>query len=103
MAQDQFSKKYADRIQGTLSGFDRLLLKGTLRLISAPGGLYHWLTKKGIPRLKFLGWAESLSARLRKHGIRFAEQAGRRLGLPWVELPPWGRGWRQALRRRPPG
>ena len=78
MAQDQFSKKYAERVVGTLHGFDRLLLKGTLRLLSAPAGVVHWLGQRGIPCPGFLSWAEPLSRRLRHHGEEVARKAGRR-------------------------
>jgi len=77
MAQDQFSKKYADRVLGTLSGFDRLLLKGILMLVSSPAGLQHWLTQQGILRHQFLSWAEPLSKKLRLHGQEAARKAGR--------------------------
>jgi hypothetical protein len=77
MAQDQFSKKYGDRITGTLGGFDRLLLKGIFRLVSSPGGLQHWLNQQGISRHQFLGWAKALTARLQSHGPEVAREAGR--------------------------
>jgi hypothetical protein len=77
MAQDQFNKKFGDRVLGTLSGFDRVLLKGMLRLLSQAAGLAYWLKTKGVARREFLGWAEGLSKQLRSHAVELAELAGR--------------------------
>jgi hypothetical protein len=40
---DEFIAKYQDQISGVLSGFDRLVLRGTLRQISHPFGLQGYL------------------------------------------------------------
>jgi hypothetical protein len=36
---EEFTAKFADQIAGTLSGFDRLVFRGTLRKIAYPFGL----------------------------------------------------------------
>jgi hypothetical protein len=49
----RFLKRHSDRITGTLSGFDRVLFRGTLRSIAYVSGLevflysQHVLFKKG--------------------------------------------------------
>jgi len=39
----EFTAKYADRIQGVLSGFDRLVFRGSLRKIAYPFGMSGYL------------------------------------------------------------
>lgn len=77
MVSDQFSKHYGDRILGSLSGFDRLLLRGSLRLLCKPSGLQYWLSRQRVLRKQFMEWAEKLSQRLRDYGVGLAKQAGR--------------------------
>ena len=40
---DKFTAKYADKIQGVLSGFDRLVFRGSLRKIAYVFGLKGYL------------------------------------------------------------
>jgi hypothetical protein len=43
----EFTAKYADKIQGVLSGFDRLIFRGSLRKIAYESGMqgYLWANK----------------------------------------------------------
>lgn len=77
MVLEQFIKRYGDRVTGVLSGFDRVLLRGTLRSLSRPEGLLSWLNWKGVLLKDFRGFAEGPSARLREHARQLAEKAGR--------------------------
>jgi len=44
---NEFIAKYADQIQGQLSGFDRLVFRGTLRQIAYPFGMNGYLGQPG--------------------------------------------------------
>ena len=72
-----FLQRQAGQIQGVLSGFDRLRLRGSLRLLQTEGGVAKWLANLGLKVSQFIEhvnrWREQLIART-KHD---AEQAGR--------------------------
>jgi hypothetical protein len=80
---DRFTAKYADRLAGTLSGFDRLVFRGTLRRLTYPEGLHGYLNHRGILLKDFGSFAEALTHQLREAG----EQAARQAGIPYHYLP----------------
>ena len=45
---DQFIQKYREKVTGVLSGFDRLVLKGTIRFLSYTTGMMNFLYDMGI-------------------------------------------------------
>lgn len=53
-AMDQFIQQYAKDIIGQLSGFDRLVLRGTLRVLAVKSGMLNYLWHVGV-LLKDLG------------------------------------------------
>jgi len=72
-----FVQRHADQILGVLSGFDRLRLRGSLRLFSTEAGLSSWLQAAGIAANNFIKWAENLTNRLRRRTEKDAREAGR--------------------------
>lgn len=76
----EFLSRHADRITGVLSGFDRLVLRGTLRHISYTDGMGKYLSYRKILLKDFTGFAQKLTADL-KHCL--TEQA-ERLSRPVV-------------------
>lgn len=49
----QFIQHFADKITGTLSGWDRIVLRGTLRPIAFAAGMMVFLWEKQIRLLNF--------------------------------------------------
>ena len=47
----RFLERHSDRITGTLSGFDRVLFRGTLRSIAHVSGLEQFRSHKSLTRL----------------------------------------------------
>ena len=43
----QFLQHHGEQILGVLSGFDRLRLRGTLRMFASEGGVVGWLQQAG--------------------------------------------------------
>ena len=62
----QFIQRHQHRILGILSGFDRLRLRGTLRLLTNVGGLMSYLSLVGVLIKDFMAYAEGLTKRLRQ-------------------------------------
>jgi hypothetical protein len=76
-AMRQFLQHHGEQILGVLSGFDRLRLRGVLRMFGAERGVVGWLQQAGIALKDFLQWAEGLTQQLRCRTAEDAKAAGR--------------------------
>ena len=72
-----FITRNADKIIGVLSGFDRLVIRGTLRLLAVTSGMMYFLTRQGIRLTQFRDYVKTTSERLKEASLREAEQRGR--------------------------
>jgi hypothetical protein len=79
---DEFVQRHADSVIGTLSGFDRLLFRGTLMSLSYAKGMDKFLGSQGVLLKDYAKFAQGLSDRLKDHARRTAD----RLGRPYVYL-----------------
>lgn len=73
----QFVANHADRVIGTLSGFDRLVFRGTLRILSQRGGLMTYLAAVRVLLVDFAGHALKLTEQLKDASLALARQTGR--------------------------
>jgi len=79
----RFIEKYANRIVGVLSGFDRLVLRGTLRAIAYAEGMDVFLGCKHVKYVDFGAYAEQITSQLKAASVApYVEH-----GLPVVPLP----------------
>jgi hypothetical protein len=67
-----FIQRFADKITGVLSGFDRLVLRGTLRPIAYARGMQGFLWHKQILLKDFGPFVESTTTQLREASCRMA-------------------------------
>ena len=74
---ERFLKRHEGRIEGIISGFDRILFRGTLRSINYSKGMEIWLSSRGILMKNFAPYAQQLSQRLKEHARKLAERHGR--------------------------
>jgi hypothetical protein len=74
---ERFVSRHADAVIGTLCGFDRLVLRGTLRMLAHRGGMMTYLGAVGVLLKDFGAHAEALSRRLKEASEAVARQAGR--------------------------
>ncbi len=79
---ERFLKRHQNRIKGIISGFDRVLFRGSLRSISYIGGMDIFLSSQHILYKDFGQFAEKLSHRLKRH----AEEMARKKGRPFQYL-----------------
>lgn len=76
---NQFIKKHEDRVIGTLSGWDRIRFRGTLRMLSAVPGIFSWLLDQGILLKQFKEFSLDWTGRLKASVEGVAAAAGRRI------------------------
>ena len=79
---DLFIQKYRKKVIGILSGFDRLVLKGTLRAISYVAGMRSFLYDMEVLLKDFSSYVESTTKLLREASTEEA----RRLNRPIIYL-----------------
>lgn len=79
----RFLKRHEGRITGTLSGFDRMLFRGTLRSIAHVSGLEVFLYSQHVWFKDFSAYVISLSEGI----IEQAKQTASKLGRPYQYLP----------------
>jgi hypothetical protein len=61
----QFIAKHQDQISGVLSGFDRLVFRGTLRSIAYAAGMKQYLSSNDVLLKHFGVHVEQVSQRLK--------------------------------------
>jgi hypothetical protein len=74
---NEFIAKYADQITGVLSGFDRLVLRGTLRAICYEQGMMNYLSQHSVLLKNFAGHVHEVSERLKQASLAAVERMGR--------------------------
>jgi hypothetical protein len=74
---DTFVQRHRENVIGVLSGFDRLLFRGTLRSVSYGEGLDRFLGAVGVRYKDFATFAQGLSERLKSHAESLAKKQGR--------------------------
>ena len=70
----RFLDRHAERILGVLCGFDRVLFRGSLRMICHLGGMNKFLWQHSILNKDFGKFAESISERVKTHAKQYADQ-----------------------------
>ena len=73
----KFIANHHDQISGVLSGFDRLVLRGTLRSIAHAGGMNQYLSRNDILLKNFGGHVERISQQLKTASLAEAVATGR--------------------------
>lgn len=74
---ERFLTRHQHRIAGIVTGFDRLLFRGTLRSISFPAGFDRFLASQRVLYKDFAAFAERITTRVRSHADALAQQTGR--------------------------
>src|SRR5579863_4810217 len=73
----EFIAKYRNEIAGVLSGFDRLVFRGTLRSLSHIAGMQTYLTMNKVLLKDFGGHVQLISPRLKDASLAQARALGR--------------------------
>jgi hypothetical protein len=74
---ERFLERHPSRIVGVLSGFDRMLFRGTLRSICHLTGMDRFLSSQRVLYKDFGAYVNQLSEQLKDHAESVARRAGR--------------------------
>jgi hypothetical protein len=74
-----FVRRCADLVWGALSGFDRLVFRGTLRNLSYPLGLQHYRWANQVPFQDFDRHSRQVTQQLVDASLRLAQATGREI------------------------
>lgn len=72
-----FLQKHSDKVIGVLSGFDRLLFRGTIRMLSAPQGMRSYLWHRRVLMTDYRQHVLAVSSSLKNAVVGAVEKAGR--------------------------
>ena len=72
-----FLARHADKVVGILSGFDRLVFRGTLLPLVMKGGMYTFLTRAGVRLLDFKRYVVAISEQVKAFSLREAVERER--------------------------
>lgn len=74
---DQFIQKYGDDVTGVLNGWDRLMIRGTLKGLAYLAGMEAFLWHVGVLLKDFGQFVEGVSARVQEASLALAVASGR--------------------------
>lgn len=74
---NEFIARHSSKIAGTLSGFDRLIFRGTLSTINFPEGMRHYLHANDVLLKDFKGHVEGVTERVRAASTAAANRSGK--------------------------
>jgi len=74
---DAFVARHRSAVTAVLSGFDRLVFRGTLLPLVRPRGMYSFLTRAGVRLLDFKKYVEKTSERIKEASLAEATRLGR--------------------------
>jgi len=89
-----FLARFESLVSGVLSGFDRLVFRGSLLPLMRPRGMHGFLGRTGIRLLDFGSFADKTSERVKAVALAAARDAGRP-----VQYLPSSRGSKEEIAR----
>lgn len=72
-------EKFEDKINGVLSAFDRMILKGHLRQLFSPSGKMHFLSQESVLLKDFGEYAKGVNNQIKAHVENMAQELQRPL------------------------
>lgn len=73
----EFIARHREEVAGTLSGFDRVVFRGTLRKIAYVDGMQHYLRENDVLLKDFSGHVNGVTERLKEASLLEAQKAKR--------------------------
>ena len=82
---EQFIQKYDEKVIGSLSGWDRIVFRGTLRTLCYVEGMMRYLSRLGVLLKDFGDHAQAMTQQLITASLAAAKKAGR--PVEYLESP----------------
>lgn len=79
----RFIQRFSEKITGVLSGFDRLMIRGTLRAISMHSGMREFAYQNGVLLKEFGAYSQQVTKQIREVSHEIADKEQR----PFIYLP----------------
>lgn len=79
---EKFLERFGEHVNGVITGFDRLAIRGSIRWLGSIEGLRTYLGTHKILLKDFSSWAQSLTSCIR----RSCEEVASQLGIPKIYL-----------------
>jgi len=76
-AMEKFIQQHGEKVTGVVSGFDRLVLRGSLRMLSYTAGMMGFLSAMGVLLKDFGEYVERVTKQLKEASVAEAERLGR--------------------------
>jgi hypothetical protein len=73
---EALTERYAERIAGVLSCYDRLVITGTLPVVCYADGMTRYLNAKGVRIFDYPEFVKTLRERVRETAVTLASEAG---------------------------
>jgi len=74
---NNFVQRHQESVTGILSGFDRLLFRGTLRMLASVAGMMRYLWATQMLLKEFGDWSEHLTEQVKQTSSQVARDSGR--------------------------
>jgi len=74
---ERFIQRFSDKVIGVISGFDRVVIRGSLRAICMHTGMREFLYQNGVLLKDFAAYSQEVTGELRRLSHTMAEQQGR--------------------------
>lgn len=72
-------EKFQDKIKGSLSGYDRMIIKGHLRQFFSPSGKMHYLSQENVMLKDFGEYTKGVTTKIKEHVEKMAVERERPL------------------------
>lgn len=79
----RFIQRFSDKVIGTLSGFDRVVIRGSIRSISMHSGMREFLYQNGVLLKEFGAYSQKVTNELRRRCHQISERKDR----PFIYVP----------------
>jgi hypothetical protein len=74
---ERFIQRFSDKVIGVLSGFDRIVFRGSLRALATHSGMREFLYQNGVLMKDFRAYSQPITSQLRELSHRRAERRKR--------------------------
>ncbi|MCI0617389.1 hypothetical protein L0244_30820, partial [bacterium] len=80
---ERFIQRFSDKVIGVLNGFDRVVIRGSIRALATHTGMREFLYQNGVLMKDFRTYSQPITSQIRELCRKTAERKNR----PFIYLP----------------